>query len=61
MKAVSARASYNPQVVEKLFGTPQARRQSVRAILAAQESGKDKVEVHGLVLTRRRVTVIQSG
>lgn len=61
MKAVSARASYNPQVVEKLFGTPRAHRQSVRAILAAQESGKDKVEVHGLVLTRRRVTVIQSG
>lgn len=60
MKTISARASYNPQVIDRLFGTPQARRESMRAIIAAQEAGKDKLEIHGLVLTRRRVTVVRS-
>ncbi len=59
MKAISARATYNPQVIDRLFGTPAARRTTFRAIIAAQEKGEDRLEAHGLVLTRRRITIVQ--
>lgn len=51
MKSISAKANYNPEVLERLFSTADRARVTTSKILAARSSSCGKFESHGLTLT----------
>ena len=53
-KAISAKASFDPEVVEALFGTKEKARDTLRAIIKSEESGTDTITVHGKTLTNKK-------
>jgi hypothetical protein len=60
-KAISAKASYNPAVMEALFGTRERARETVRSLLDAQERGANTFKAHGMTLVRKRSVVVIQG
>ena len=51
-KAISAKATYDPVVVEALFGTRAKARETFTQMIDAQEKGLDHFHAHGMTLTR---------
>lgn len=60
MKSISARANYNPTVVERLFSSADRARDTANRILAARSSSTGKFVSHGLTLsTDLKTTVVE--
>lgn len=57
MKPISARAKYNPKVIERLFSSADRARDTATKILAARSSTSGRFESHGLTLSTDRKLV----
>jgi hypothetical protein len=59
MKAISARARYNQDVLDRLFSTSERADATVRKVLAARSSASGKFESFGLVFSTNKAASVK--
>lgn len=54
-KIVSARATYDLRLASKIFSSPRVARETMKAIIEAQATGRSSFQVHGVTLSRGKL------